>query len=277
MPIDWLTVCAQVINFLILVWLLKRFLYKPVLNAIDAREKRIADELADAAAKKAEAQKERDEFQHKNATFDLERDDLLSKAQAEVEVERQRLLEEARQAADALSAKRKDAMSREQQSLNDEIVRRTREEVFAVAQQTLTELADTSLEARMSDVFTRRLRELEGDTKNSIAKALKTATEPAHIRSAFDLPDEQRAAIQQALNETFSTAVPLRFETAPDVISGIELIVNGQKVAWSIADHFVSLGKSVNKLLQEQAKSQAKPGVDAKKETETSKPEAKLP
>ena len=60
MLIDWFTVGAQVLNFLILVWLLKRFLYKPILDAIDAREERIAAELADADAKKAEAQKERD-------------------------------------------------------------------------------------------------------------------------------------------------------------------------------------------------------------------------
>ena len=80
MLIDWFTVGAQALNFLILVWLMKRFLYKPILHAIDAREKRIATELADADAKKAEAQKERDEFQHKNEEFDQQRAALLSKA-----------------------------------------------------------------------------------------------------------------------------------------------------------------------------------------------------
>ena len=58
MLIDWFTVGAQVVNFLILVWLLKRFLYRPILDAIDAREKRIARVLADTDAKKAAAQKE---------------------------------------------------------------------------------------------------------------------------------------------------------------------------------------------------------------------------
>ena len=52
MLIDWFTVGAQALNFIILVWLLKRFLYKPILNAVDAREKRIAAELADADAKR---------------------------------------------------------------------------------------------------------------------------------------------------------------------------------------------------------------------------------
>ncbi len=57
MLINWFTVGAQAINFLILVWLLKRFLYKPILHAIDEREKGIASQLAQAEAKVAEAQK----------------------------------------------------------------------------------------------------------------------------------------------------------------------------------------------------------------------------
>src|ERR1700693_3916 len=106
MLIDWFTVGAQVLNFLILVWLMKRFLYKPILNAIDAREKRIAAELADADAKKAEAQKEHDEFQRKSAEFDRQRAALLTKATDEAKAERQRLLDEARNAALALRSKR---------------------------------------------------------------------------------------------------------------------------------------------------------------------------
>src|SRR5208282_2974056 len=99
MLIDWFTVGAQALNFLILVWLMRRFLYKPVLHAIDEREKRIAAELADAAAKKAEAAKERDEFQHKQAEFDQQRAALLKQATDEAAVERHRLLDVARQAA----------------------------------------------------------------------------------------------------------------------------------------------------------------------------------
>jgi F-type H+-transporting ATPase subunit b len=259
MLIDWFTVGAQALNFLILVWLMKRFLYKPILHAIDAREKRIATELADADANKAEAQKERDEFQHKNEEFDQRREELLSKAKDEAAAERQRLLDEARQAADALRAKRQDALQREQQSLNDEITRLTRQEVFAIARKTLTDLAGTTLEERMGEVFARRLRKLDGEAKERLATALKTAAEPALLRSAFDLSSEQQSAIQQALQETFSAGIQLRFETAPDVISGIELTVNGQKVAWSIADYLASLESSVGELVKRQSTPQGKP------------------
>src|SRR3984957_15963130 len=252
MLIDWFTVCAQALNFLILAWLMKRFLYKPILDAIDAREKRIAAELADAAAKRVEAQKERDEFQRKNQEFDQQRAALLSKATDEVKVERQRLLDEARKAADALSAKRQETLRNDAHNLNQALSRRTQQEVFAIARKALTDLATTSLEEHLGEVFTRRLRQMDGKAKECVAEALKTAAGPALVRSAFDLPTEQRAAIQNALNETFSAEVRVRFETAPDLVSGIELSTNGQKVAWSIADYLTSMEKDVGELLNGQ-------------------------
>jgi F-type H+-transporting ATPase subunit b len=256
--IDWFTVSAQVVNFLILVWLLKRFLYRPILNAIDAREKRIAAELADADAKKAEAIKERNEFQHKNEEFDRQRAALFSQATDEAKAERQRLLDEARQAADAMSAKRQETLRIEAHNLNHAISRRTQQEVFAVARKTLTDLATTSLEERLGDVFTRRLREMDDRAKAGLAAALKTAPNPALVRSAFDLPAEQQAVIQRALNETFSAEIHVRFETAPDLISGIELTTNGEKLAWSIADYLASLEKGVDELLKGKDNPEAK-------------------
>ena len=257
MLIDWFTVGAQAINFLILVWLLKRYLYKPILDAIDARETKIAAELADAEAKKAEAQQERNEFQHKNEEFDQQRAALMSKVADEAKAERQRLLDEARQGADALRARRQQALTQEQNALNVEITRRTSEEVFAIARKTLTDLATTSLEERICDVFTRRLRELSSEAKEDIASALKGLSDPALVRTAFELPSQQRDAIQQAINETFLADIPVRYEVAPEIIGGIELSANGRKVAWSIDDYLVSLQTSIGELLQVQSKTPA--------------------
>jgi F-type H+-transporting ATPase subunit b len=280
MLIDWFTVGAQALNFIILVWLLKRFLYKPILDAVDAREKRIAAELGDADAKRAEAQKERDEFQRKNEEFDQQRTALLSKATDEAKAERQRLLDDARKAADVLSAKRQEALRSDANTLNQAIRRRTQQEVFAIARKALTDLATASLEERMSEAFTRRLVMIDGKAKEKIAAAVKTASGPAVVRSAFDLPEAQRAAIKKALNETFLAEVNVRFETAPDLISGIELTTNGQKIAWSIADYLASLEKNVGELLKEkdkrEAKAEPKPQAKAEPEPEAApKTEAK--
>lgn len=251
MLIDWFTVGAQVLNFLILVWLLKRFLYKPILNALDAREERIATELSDAAAKQSEAERERNEFQNKNDQFDRQRDELLRRARDEASGERNRLLDEARQAAKDLRRKQRDALTREQDNLLDAIASRARREVFAIARKTLADLAGASLEERVSEVFTRRLRELDDEAREGLAAALVSRSAPVLVRSAFELPAKRQAAIHDALRDTFSRDVEVRFETAPDVISGIELTAGGRKVAWSIADYLASLEEAVEDLLGE--------------------------
>ncbi|MHC4507598.1 MAG: F0F1 ATP synthase subunit B family protein [Planctomycetota bacterium] len=271
MLIDWFTIIAQVLNFLILVWLMKRFLYKPILHAIDAREKRITKELADADARKADAQKERDEFQHKNKEFDQQRAVLLSEATDEAQAERQRLLDEARKAAAALSSKRQETLRNEEHNLHQTISRRTQQEVFAIARKTLTDLAGTSLEERMVDVFVRRLRELNGEEKGLLASEFKASPGPVIVRTTFDLPPAQCAEIEGAVKETLGTETRVRFETAPDLISGIELTTNGQKVAWSIADYLASLEKGVDELLKEKHKPEAK----AEPKHEEPKPETK--
>jgi F-type H+-transporting ATPase subunit b len=271
MLLDWFTIGAQALNFLILVWLMKHFLYKPILNAIDAREKLIAKELADAETKKSEAQKERDEFQRKNEEFDRQRAALLTKATDEAKGERMRLLEEAGKAADALSAKRQESLVNNAHNLNQAISRLTQKGVFSITRKALTDLATTSLEERMGEVFDRRLRELNGQAKTTLGEALKKNSQPALIRSTFDLPDPQRAAIQNALNETFTAEIHIRFETSPDLVSGIELSANGQKVGWNITDYLTSLEKDVAELLKEKDKPAPKPEVKVEPKPEAPK------
>lgn len=263
MLIDWFTVLAQVINFLILVWLLKRFLYRPILDAIDAREKRIASALADADAKKTEAEQERDAFRHKNEAFDQQRAMLLSQATDEAKAERLRLLDAARQESDSLRAKRQEALISEQQGLSEALTRRAREEVFAIARKTLADLAGETLEARMADVFLRRLRELDDAAMAGLKSAFATLSSPLLVRTAFALPPSQRAAIETALRETLGGEMQVQFETVPDLVSGIEIGSNGHKLAWSITDYLASLGKGVDALLKAQPKPEVKTGQNA--------------
>lgn len=247
---DWFTVGAQVLNFIILVFLMSRFLYRPVLRAIDAREKRIAAELSDADAARAQARKEREEYQQKNEDFAQQRAALLRKATDEAAVHRQRLIEEARQAADTLTNKRRDALHNEATSLNQAIGARAQQEVFAIARKVLTDLAGADLEQRLAEVFTHQVRSLDSSAKASLADAFETSAGPTLVRSAFELQPEQQCAIQNAINETFSGDIHLLFETSPPLVGGIELSTNGVKVGWTIAEYLTVLEDGVEELLK---------------------------
>ncbi|TWU46873.1 F0F1 ATP synthase subunit B family protein [Rubripirellula reticaptiva] len=267
MLIDWFTVAAQAVNFLILVWLLKRFLYKPILDAIDAREKRIASELADADAKRVEASKEREEFQQKNRAFDQQRQSMLTKAANDANSERQRLLADAKNAAETMRANRDDALHREHVALSKEVTCRTQTEVFAIARKALTDLANLSLEEQITDVFIRRLQELDDDEKADFAGPSDAQDNSMIVRSAFDLPTAQRAKLQDAINRAFSMEVALTFETVPDVISGIELTSSGRKISWSIVEYLSSMEKRIGELLQDQSQPVSKSDPQPQKKT----------
>ena len=249
MLFDWFTVSAQVLNFLILVWLLKHFLYKPILRALDARENLIAKKIMDADSVNAEAEKEREKFRDKNDEFDRKREELMNGVREEVSAERRRLLEEALKPAELLRVRQQEEIKQEQQGLSQTIIQKTQAEVFAITRKTLADLSDTSLEEQMLKVFNLRLRNMDAGVKESVA-AIKASNDPVLVRSAFDIPSEQKINIQNSLNEIFSNEILVRYETAPDLISGIELSANGQKVAWSISDYLVSMEKSVAELLK---------------------------
>ena len=252
MLIDWFTVIAQVVNFLILVWLMKRYLYQPILKALAAREQRIAASLADADAKMTEATRQREEYTRKNTEFERERAAVMFKTQDEAGIERNRLFEAARNDADQFRDKLQGRLNGEYNQLRDSIRHRTRDEVFAIARKTLVDLAGITLEERMAEVFISRLQGLGSAEKARLEGLLKSPDMPVIVRSAFDLAPPQRAAIGAAIRKTLASEAQIQFEIVPDLVSGIELNMQGQKVAWSIGDYLASLEKDAIELLKAQ-------------------------
>ncbi|MEZ6014368.1 MAG: hypothetical protein R3F49_04590 [Planctomycetota bacterium] len=144
---------------------MKRFLYGPILAVVEARDDRIAAELADAKEKQDEAQQARAAFQEKNAKLDGERAALLQEAKEGAAAERKRLLDAARDAADALGEERRKALDLAADNLEESIAERAQMEVFAIAKKELVDLASASLEQQAVEVFIRRLRALWTHTR----------------------------------------------------------------------------------------------------------------
>jgi len=270
MKINWFTVIAQIINFLILVWLLRRFLYKPILNAVDERESKIASQLKDAKDDKADAKKEKDEFVEKNEDFDKQKKELMDKAVAETKEQRQKLLEDARDDAKKLSAKLEEVSKVALENLNHEIAQKTQQEVFAIARKTLAELASVSLEEQSVNTFIKHLNELKADEKKKFIEAFASDSKPVLIRSTFDLPHKQQTEIKDAVKDILGAKTHFQFSTVPELISGIELTANGYKLAWSIAEYISSLEKSISETIKEKTK------AEPIKKTETKKKEKEL-
>jgi F-type H+-transporting ATPase subunit b len=258
--IDWFTVCAQAINFLILVWLLERYLYKPVLAAIDAREKKVAAKIKDAETQETRAHSAGEELRKRNEAFDHERDGLMRKAADEGTAERQRLIESARQDSQLLRVKLTQSLAAERAELGRQLSVRTQAEVFALTRKALSELAGASLEDRMIGVAIERLRALPEQQKLALAGA-SVATGVVLVRSALDPSLAQRARLEAAIRE-LNANLTVRFETAPELVCGLELSVAGVKLAWSVADYLSTLAQDAAALAATDLAGMARSGTE---------------
>ncbi len=245
MKINWFTLIAQIINFLVLMWLLKRYLYKPILKAIDERENKIVAQLEDAEVKKAEAGKERDEFNKKNEVFDQEREALMQKAIAESNLEAQKLKENARKEANALKVKLEKGARKDQENRNREITERIQHEVLDMAKTTLAELSSVSLEEQTVLAFLKKINTLTVTEKEKFTATLKSGNGPILIQSAFKLSGKQQTAVRQAFTKLLGKESQFQFKTVAELINGIELSANGYKLSWSFSAYIKSLEKSI--------------------------------
>ncbi len=254
MKINWFTVIAQVINFLILVWLLKKFLYKPILNAIDEREKKIRDQLKDADDKKAVAQKEQDDFKKKNEDFDQQKKELMGKAVADANTQKQQLMDAAKKEADDLRTKMEKATKEKQENDNLQVTEKIQHQVFAITRKALTDIASISLEEQSVNTFVKHLTALKDDEKKQLIDTFKANANTILVRSAFDLSAKQQGEINNEVNILLSADAHLQFKTTPEIISGIELSTNGYKLSWSFSEYLNSFEKNIAETMKENTK-----------------------
>jgi F-type H+-transporting ATPase subunit b len=245
MLFDWFTVCAQILNFLVLVWLLRRFLYAPILKAVDEREAHVRAQVDDAAALKAKAEAQLLSVDAQRKEFDNGKAARLQEVEDEAAAARTRLLEAAQKEASEQRTRMLSSVDQERAALDGEFTRMAREGVFAVARKTLTDLGSADMQSAIVARFLTTLHELPSETKATLQRALN---DHVTITSAADLPPTDRINIQRAVEETFGKQ-SFAFETKPDLISGIELRAGGYQVGWNIDRYLTDLRSEVQSVL----------------------------
>ena len=177
MPFDWFTVAAQIVNFLILVWLLKRFLYGPIINAIDERERRIAEQIDEAEKQQVEAKKERETYEQKNHEFDRHRSAMYKEVEEDIRSERWKLLHEAKKVADDFFTTRRDTIKNEIDDLHKSMQVCVQTEALEIARKTLKDLASAELEDQISHAFIQKLTQIDENLKTDVTGLLNDLSE----------------------------------------------------------------------------------------------------
>lgn len=236
MQIDWLTVAAQVINFLILVYLLKRFLYRPVTDAMARREQRIADRLNQSREREAQAEHERDRLHQRLEQLEERRDEIMSQAREKAEQERQRLLDDARDESETTRQRWQQQAADEKDRFLEGVRRETTQGFAQLARRALTDLAEAELEQQMVRKFITRLDALDEDTRQQLASA--SAGKQIDVSTSFALDKAQRQRLSEAIQQQLGVESEIAYQESAQLLCGIELRAGGRRLGWTLADYF---------------------------------------
>ncbi len=256
MIIDWYTVIFQIINFLILVFLLRRFLYGPIVKAMEARRDEIIQREQDAEAKSSEAEERIRLYEEKREDLQRREDEIVEEAREKAEKERLRLLESSRSEVEETRERWLQELQRQQESFMQQLKLKIGRQASLVARRCLENLADAELEKMIFAVFTGKLEELPADERKRFAQAAEKG-EAVSVRSSFAPSKDMLAQLEKALKKAAGKAVKLKQKEDPSLICGVELEAGGHLVAWSI-DHYLNGGE---KEILEHLQSQGKEGL----------------
>lgn len=250
MLIDWFTVLAQIINFLILVALLKRFLYGPIIKIMSERERKIASQLEQAARREREAGKEVEAYRQKNEELEQARQKMLEQAQVEADAWQQDRLAEARAEIEAVQRRWRRSIEQEQGALLAELRTRIADQALSISRIALADVAGADLEERTAEIFIERIQNLDPEAlemlKNAVGKSGRLIAAVGH-----ELAPDTQARIKTALSRQIGEIDELRFELSPELITGIELKASDYKLSWTLKGYLETLADGVSELFQE--------------------------
>ena len=223
MELDWTTFILEIINFLVLVWILRRFLYRPVMNVVAQRRAAISQSLREAQATQQQATELKAQYENRLTDWQQEREAARKQLGDEIEAERQKLM--AQLQTELTEQRRKEQVLAERRDEN--LLREARQQAQLLSEQfaakLLTRVAGPAVEGRLLEMLLEDLASLPEAQRKNLAAAQRDNQAPVQIISAFPLNDAQRQTLSTALQKTLETAISCEFREDPAVVAGVSI------------------------------------------------------
>jgi len=222
MRIDWWTLALQTANVLVLIWLLARFLFRPVAEIVARRQDEANKLLADAAAVRRQADEARADLERARANMAAVSDKVFAEARTAAEAERSALLIRTKEELTKLRAEADAAISRDRIAMEKTLIDRARELSLEIARR----LVGRVTPATSADIFLAELcQQVQALSPGERAAFMPVPGEDHAIEivTAAALGTEEAARIGAAIGDAFGRMPALVFRSDPAVIAGIEL------------------------------------------------------
>lgn len=271
MLIDWFTVAAQMVNFLILVYLLKRFLYQPIVRHMNEREEKIANRLQEASDKRAEAQRQIDEFQHKQEEIEQQSVEKLEKAEEEARKRQQELIEEARNHVENKRHGWLQSLDKEKDEFVRGLKKHSSQKILRFVQRALQDLADEPLNNRLAEVLLERIKNLDHDLRDRLSRAAEDGE--INVHTTFKLDAAMKRKITTALHEFCNKDAEVDYHVDNEQPLGVEVSAGSVKFSWSIAGYLQELEEQVLTLIEEKSRHASEPSGEQADPDDNNAPE----
>lgn len=234
---------AQIINFLILVALLRKFLYRPVLDAIANRQREIASRVESAEKSEQKAEQLAASCRQKEQELEAARETILAEARQEIENWKQEALAQARNEVEQTQSHWWEALHRERERFLQQLRERAGRQVHQVTRHVLRELANADLERQMVEVFLDRLEAMDKSNEEGVSAKQHPET-VCTLTTALPLSEDLQAEIRQQLQRKFGELPSLHFEQDADLICGVEFQRGDHRLSWNVADTIESMERN---------------------------------
>lgn len=222
MHIDWWTLALQTVNVLILIWILGRFFFRPVMDIVRKRQQDTNKLLGEAAHDRQEAADRLAESDKARANISAEHDRLIAAAQAAARDEKQNLLAQTSEEIAKLRADATTAIARDRAAAEAQIIDRASDLSIDIARRLLERFPHRDLLHAFVDDMCREVRSLPVEASADLATAA-AASRPIEVVTATSLSDEESQYVRGALEKSFGADLPLAFRSDPAIIAGMEI------------------------------------------------------
>ncbi|MBE3113050.1 MAG: hypothetical protein IMZ49_00320 [Actinobacteria bacterium] len=251
MLLDSFTIIAQIINFLILIYLLKRFLFNRIIQIMDEREKQITDRMQDAKTAKEAAQKELDEQQRIREELQEKWNEMLAQAKKDAQKKREELVKDARSKIDEEQKNWREAISKQRTAFLRDLRHLSCEQVCQMSRKVLADLAGEKLENQLIENFLIQLGKLSKEEKDDFIRFINKDERKIWVDSSFQLTGKKESEIRKILEKIVGDKVEINFKVSPKLICGIETRTEGKKISWNIENYLDGLEEKLKKAFTE--------------------------
>jgi len=223
MELNWSTFILEIINFLVLVWILKRFLYKPVLEVIARRRAGIEKTLATARALHDDARKLQEQYEGRLAAWEKERQQARNALAGELEIERARRMTELQDTLEQVQQQARVAEARRREDTVQRLEEAALGQGARFATRLLEQAAGPDIENRLVDLAIGELGRLPADQTATLREGAGRPPEAILVSSAFPIDQDRKQRLGQTLAGITGTQIPLRFEQDAELLAGVRI------------------------------------------------------